>query len=74
MGTFLLVHGACHGGWCWRKVNRILRDKGHEVFSPTLTGLGERTHLITPSTNNTVDTFKRLFSRILVAFDIRGVF
>ena len=45
MATFVLVHGAWHGGWCWRGVRAILRDRGHEVFTPTLTGLGERSHL-----------------------------
>jgi pimeloyl-ACP methyl ester carboxylesterase len=43
--TYVLVHGAGHGGWCWRDVRRILRDAGHEVFTPTMTGLGERIHL-----------------------------
>jgi pimeloyl-ACP methyl ester carboxylesterase len=46
--TYLLVHGAWHGGWCWKHVARILRTAGHEVFTPTLTGLGERTHLLNP--------------------------
>jgi len=45
MATFVLVHGAWHGGWCWRKVVPALRAAGHEVFTPTLTGLGERVHL-----------------------------
>lgn len=45
MPTFLLVHGAWHGGWCYRHVARILRQAGHDVFTPTLTGLGERAHL-----------------------------
>jgi pimeloyl-ACP methyl ester carboxylesterase len=45
MTTFVLVHGAWHGGWCWRFVAPILRRAGHEVFTPTLTGLGERAHL-----------------------------
>ena len=45
MANFVLVHGAWHGGWCWVRVARILRDAGHEVFTPTLTGLGERVHL-----------------------------
>ena len=40
MATFVLVHGAWHGGWCWRDVRSILRAGGHEVFTPTLTGLG----------------------------------
>jgi pimeloyl-ACP methyl ester carboxylesterase len=39
------VHGAWHGGWCWKRVTPILRAAGHEVFTPTLTGLGERVHL-----------------------------
>jgi pimeloyl-ACP methyl ester carboxylesterase len=43
---FVLVHGAWHGGWCWRRVARLLRDAGHEVFTPTLTGFGERAHLL----------------------------
>ncbi|HLU54427.1 MAG TPA: alpha/beta hydrolase [Pseudonocardia sp.] len=45
---FVLVHGAWHGGWCWRRVAPLLRDAGHEVFTPTLTGLGERAHLLGP--------------------------
>jgi Alpha/beta hydrolase family len=48
MATFVLVHGAWHGGWCWKKVVPILRDAGHDVYAPTLTGLGERAHLLTP--------------------------
>jgi pimeloyl-ACP methyl ester carboxylesterase len=48
MATFVLVHGAWHGGWCWRFVALILRPAGHAVFTPTLTGLGERAHLARP--------------------------
>jgi pimeloyl-ACP methyl ester carboxylesterase len=44
--TFVLVHGACHGGWCWRRVADRLARQGHKVFAPTLTGLGERAHLL----------------------------
>ncbi|MBO3680418.1 alpha/beta hydrolase [Streptomyces sp. NEAU-YJ-81] len=44
---FVLVHGGRHGGWCWRPVARRLRAAGHEVFTPTLTGLGDRAHLLT---------------------------
>jgi pimeloyl-ACP methyl ester carboxylesterase len=47
MSTFVLIHGAWHGGWCWRFVRPLL--KGHEVFAPSLTGLGERKHLAGPS-------------------------
>jgi pimeloyl-ACP methyl ester carboxylesterase len=43
--VFVLVHGALHGGWCWRRVARLLRAEGAEVFTPTLTGSGERVHL-----------------------------
>ena len=38
--TFVLVHGAWHGGWCFRPLEKILRAAGHEVFAPTLTGRG----------------------------------
>lgn len=48
MARFVLVHGAWHGGWCWRRVTPLLRAAGHEVFTPTLTGLGDRTHLLHP--------------------------
>ena len=48
MATFVLVHGAWGGGWEWRWVRAGLRSAGHEVFTPTLTGLGERAHLISP--------------------------
>ena len=46
--NFVLVHGAWHGGWCWKRVSPLLRVLGHEVFTPTLTGLGERQHLMSP--------------------------
>ena len=45
MTTYVLVHGAWHGGWCWRRVVRDLMALGSEVYAPTLTGLGERAHL-----------------------------
>jgi pimeloyl-ACP methyl ester carboxylesterase len=50
MSTFVLVHGAFHGGWCWQRVAASLRAEGHAVYTPTLTGLGERSHLLTPDT------------------------
>ena len=52
--TFVLVHGAWHGGWCWRRVADRLAAAGHRVFTPTLTGLGERQHLMSASI--TLDT------------------
>jgi pimeloyl-ACP methyl ester carboxylesterase len=45
--TFVLVHGAFHGGWCWRRVAERLMKAGGRVLSPTMTGLGERAHLLT---------------------------
>ncbi len=51
--TFVLVHGAWHGGWCWRRVSDILEKQGHKVFAPTLTGLGERSHLMRAGINVT---------------------
>jgi pimeloyl-ACP methyl ester carboxylesterase len=47
--TFVLVHGSAHGSWCWQRVAERLRAAGHKVWTPTLTGLGERRHLLTPS-------------------------
>jgi pimeloyl-ACP methyl ester carboxylesterase len=49
--TFVLVHGAWHGGWCFRAVERLLRAAGHEVFAPTLTGLADRAHLMSRDVN-----------------------
>ncbi|MGH8916846.1 MAG: alpha/beta fold hydrolase, partial [Actinomycetes bacterium] len=47
-GTLVLIHGAQHGGWCWRKTLGPLRNQGYDVHAVTLTGLGERAHLLTP--------------------------
>jgi hypothetical protein len=44
--AFVLVHGAWHGGWCWRRVADLLEKSGQRPFTPTLTGLGERSHLM----------------------------
>jgi pimeloyl-ACP methyl ester carboxylesterase len=48
MATFVLVHGAWHGSWCWHRVRSALQAQGHQVFTPTLTGVGERSHLLSP--------------------------
>src|SRR3954468_17985304 len=48
MATYVLVHGGGHGGWCYQKVAALLRGAGHDVYTPTLTGLGERSHLVSP--------------------------
>ncbi|MBS0598213.1 MAG: alpha/beta fold hydrolase [Proteobacteria bacterium] len=47
--TFVLIHGAWHGGWCWDRVRPLLEVEGHRVLTPTLTGLGERAHLLSPA-------------------------
>src|SRR6478752_5998307 len=46
MANFVLVHGAWHGSWCWKRVRPALQSAGHTVFTPTLTGVGERAHLL----------------------------
>lgn len=51
MATFVLVHGAWHGSWCWKRVRKNLQSAGHDVFTPTLTGVGERCHLASPNVN-----------------------
>lgn len=51
MSAFVLVHGAWHGGWCWKRVRSALAAQGHQVFTPTLTGLAERSHLLTRHVN-----------------------
>jgi pimeloyl-ACP methyl ester carboxylesterase len=49
MATYVLVHGGGHGGWCYQRVARLLRAAGHEVHTPTMTGEGERAHLLSPA-------------------------
>lgn len=46
MASFVLVHGAWHGGWCWQRVQQPLAREGHRVHAVTLTGVGERAHLL----------------------------
>ena len=46
--TYVLIHGAWFGGWVWQEVASLLRDAGHTVYTPSLTGLGERRHLRGP--------------------------
>jgi pimeloyl-ACP methyl ester carboxylesterase len=46
MTDYVLIHGAWHGSWCWAHVRRLLAAGAHRVFTPTLTGVGERSHLL----------------------------
>src|SRR6476620_2380910 len=48
MATFLVAHGGWSAGWGWKKMRPLLRARGHELFTPTYTGLGERAHLANP--------------------------
>lgn len=69
--TFVLVHGAWHGGWCWDHVADRLRARGHKVFTPTCTGLGERAHLI--SRDITLDTFGTDVGNVIEAEELNDV-
>ncbi|WP_163508338.1 alpha/beta fold hydrolase [Fodinicola acaciae] len=51
MATFVLIPGACHGGWCFRPLDDQLRERGHRAYTLTLTGLSERRHLLTSAVN-----------------------
>ena len=66
---FVLVHGGRHGGWCWRSVASLLRAAGHVVYTPTLTGLGERAHLLNPQIG--LDTHVRDVVAVFEFEDIR---
>jgi len=46
VATFVLVHGTGCGGWVWQRLAPLLRAGGHEVFAPTLTGVGDRSHVL----------------------------
>jgi pimeloyl-ACP methyl ester carboxylesterase len=69
--TFLLIHGAWVGGWYWRRVSDLLEKKGHKVFSPTLTGLGERSHLLSKDIN--LDTHVTDIVNVIKWEDLRDV-
>ena len=71
MAIFVLVHGARHGGWCWQRVARLLRAAGHDVYTPTLTGLGERAHLLSPAIG--LDTHIKDILGVLFYEDLRDV-
>jgi pimeloyl-ACP methyl ester carboxylesterase len=48
LATFMIIHGAWSAGWAWKKMRPLMRERGHELFTPTCTGLGERAHLAHP--------------------------
>jgi pimeloyl-ACP methyl ester carboxylesterase len=69
--VFVLVHPAWHGGWCWKKVTPLLRAGGHDVFTPVLTGLGERSHLAHPMIG--LETHVQDVVNVLEYEDLNGV-
>jgi len=71
MATFVLVPGAWLGGWCWQRVTPLLQAAGHQVYTPTLTGLGERVHLARPETN--LDTHIQDIVNLLEFEEVRDV-
>lgn len=79
--AIVIVHGAWVGGWRWRPVADALIDRGHHVFTPTLTGLGERAHLTSPAVNLTLHAldianvikYERLQSILLVGHSYGGM-
>jgi pimeloyl-ACP methyl ester carboxylesterase len=71
MSIYVLVHGAWHGGWCWDRVAPLLRAAGHEVHAPTLTGLSERAHLISPQIG--LDTHVEDVVRLIDVLGLRDV-
>ena len=71
MANFVLVHGAWHGGWCWQRVTKALQQAGHRVHAVTLTGLGERAHLLSASI--TLDTHVDDVLKLIEAEELEGV-
>src|SRR3954463_3590774 len=69
--TFVLVHGAWHGGWCWKKLTPLLCAAGHTIYTPPLTGVGERAHLLTPDIG--LDTHITDIVNVLEYEDLREI-
>lgn len=71
MATFVIAHGAWSSGWAWKKMRPLLRAAGHEVFTPSYTGLGERSHLATPEVG--LDTHIQDVVQVLFYEDLHDV-
>jgi pimeloyl-ACP methyl ester carboxylesterase len=69
--TFVLIHGAYHGGWCWRRVADILERHGHKVYAPSLTGNGDRSHLLSKDVN--LETQITDIVNLITWEDLRGI-
>ncbi|MDO8750103.1 MAG: alpha/beta hydrolase [Dehalococcoidia bacterium] len=71
MPTFVLVHGGHMGGWCWNPVRAHLQKQGHTVYTPTLTGCGDRSHLASP--NVTMETHVQDITSFLYSYDLKDI-
>lgn len=79
--VYVLVHGGGHGGWCWKRVADPLRAAGHSVYTPTMTGVGEKSHLLSPAVDLDVNitdivnllTWEDLTEVILVGHSYGGM-
>jgi pimeloyl-ACP methyl ester carboxylesterase len=69
MTTYVLVHGAWHGGWCWQRVAPLLRAAGHEVLTPSLSGMGEHAHMLSPQI--TLDTHVQDIVSLCERYEVR---
>jgi pimeloyl-ACP methyl ester carboxylesterase len=71
MSTFVLVHGAWHGGWCWQRTTPLLERAGHQAHTPTLAGLSNKSHLLSPAVG--LDTHIEDIVSYIEAYDLRDV-
>ena len=71
MTNYVLVHGAWHGSWCWARVRRLLAAGAHGVFTPTLTGVGERSHLLSRDVG--LDTHVADVANLMIWENLRDV-
>jgi pimeloyl-ACP methyl ester carboxylesterase len=73
MATFVLVHGTGHGGWCWRFIVPLLQAARHDVYTPTLTGLGASSHLLHELNRMSLDTHVEDIANMLFYEDLSEV-
>src|SRR5260221_2335064 len=71
MTDYVLIHGAWHGSWCWARVRRLLAAGAHRVFTPTLTGVGERSHLLSRDVG--LDTHVADVANLMIWENLRDV-
>jgi pimeloyl-ACP methyl ester carboxylesterase len=69
--TFVLAHGAWHGGWCWKRVVDRLRAKGHAVYTPSFTGMGDRIHLLNKELS--ISTFLEDLVQVIISEELTEV-